>query len=78
MAKMARNNQFYKKSFLTKVKDFIKNILSAFALLVLLYYNNAGNLTNALQLYLFEFPLQIAAGILLNIKDLILTIIKGT
>lgn len=75
---MARNNQFYKKSFLTKVKDFIKNILSVFALLVLLYYNNAGNLSNALQLYLFEFPLQIAAGILLNIKDLILTIIKGT
>lgn len=67
---MARNNGFYKKSFLGRIKDFIKNCLSWFALLVLLYYYTAGNLTNAILLYL-SFPFAL-------LKDFFYKIISGT
>ena len=70
MLEMARNYRFYKKSFLEGFRNFIKTVLSVFAIIVLLYYYQNGNLINALEIYLFEFPLQLINSILLIIFEL--------
>ena len=70
---MARNNRFYKRTFLERIKDIIKNILSIFAVLVILYYYYCGTLPGTLQIFCIEFPLQIISDILLSINKLMST-----
>lgn len=65
---MARNNKFRKKSILNKIKDFLQIIINIFALSVLTYYASNNNFIAALELYLFEFPIQIIKDILLIIN----------
>lgn len=71
---MARNNRFYKRTLLSRIKILIQKLLTAFALIVLLYYYYVGTLLNAITLYLVEFPLQIVKDICLLIN----VFIKGT
>ena len=71
---MARNNRFYKRTLLSRIKILIQNCLTAFALIVLLYYYYVGTFLNAITLYLVEFPLQIVKDICLLIN----VFIKGT
>lgn len=70
---MARNNRFYKRTFLERIKDIIKNILSIFAVLVILYYYYCGTLPGTLQIFCIEFPLQVISDILLSINKLMST-----
>ena len=62
---MARNYRFYKRTFLERIKDVVKNILSVFAVLVILYYYYCGTLPGTLQIFCIEFPLQVINDILL-------------
>lgn len=70
---MARNNRFYKRTFLERIKDIIKNILSVFAVVVILYYYYCGTLPGTLQIFCIEFPLQVISDILLSINKLMST-----
>lgn len=70
---MARNNRFYKRTFLERIKDVIKNILSVFAVVVILYYYYCGTLPGTLQIFCIEFPLQVISDILLSINKLMST-----
>lgn len=70
---MARNNRFYKRTFLERIKDVVKNILSVFAVVVILYYYYCGTLPGTLQIFCIEFPLQVISDILLSINKLMST-----
>lgn len=70
---MARNNRFYKRTFLERIKEVVKNILSVFAVLVILYYYYYGTLPGTLQIFCIEFPLQVISDILLSINKLMST-----
>lgn len=67
---MGRNNRFCKKTILDRIKDIIKNILSVFAVLVILYYYYCGTLPGTLQIFCIEFPLQVISDILILISNL--------
>lgn len=70
---MARNYRFYKRTFLERIKEVVKNILSVFAVVVILYYYYVGNLPGTLQIFCIEFPLQVISDILLSINKLMST-----
>lgn len=67
---MGRNNRFCKKTFLDRIKEIIKNILSVFAVVVILYYYYCGTLSGTLQIFCIEFPLQVISDILILISNL--------
>lgn len=67
---MGRNYRFYKKTILERIKDFVKNILSVFAVVVILYYYYCGTLPGTLQIFCIEFPLQVISDILILINNL--------
>lgn len=70
---MGRNYRFYKKTIFDRIKETVKNILSAFAVVVILYYYYVGNLPGTLQIFCIEFPLQVISDILLSINKLMST-----
>lgn len=70
---MARNNRFYKRTILDRIKETVKNILSVFAVVVILYYYYCGTLPGTLQIFCIEFPLQVISDILLSINKLMST-----
>lgn len=70
---MGRNYRFYKKTILDRIKETVKNILSVFAVVVILYYYYCGTLPGTLQIFCIEFPLQVISDILLSINKLMST-----
>lgn len=70
---MGRYYKFCKRTVLDRIKEFIKNILSAFALLVILYYYYVGTLPGTLQIFCIDFPLQVISDILILINELFST-----
>ena len=70
---MGRNYRFYKKTILDRIKETVKNILSVFAVVVILYYYYCGTLPGTLQIFCIEFPLQVINDILLSINKLMST-----